>query len=97
MFVLNRFHFAVVTGWGVMIAAVIGGRLALGVPTTVAEGVTVLLLACVPLMLVLAVFGGAARRRLTPVLRETDRADELARRRVGANPTARTGSSRRSR
>lgn len=53
---LNRFHVAAFIGWFVTLAAVIGTRLSLGVPTTLAESAIVLLVISALTMGLLAVF-----------------------------------------
>lgn len=71
---LNRLHAILIGGWAVAVAALVSVRLALGTPTA-AENLAIGLAACLPVIVLLAVFRGAPSRSIGQVLYDADRQD----------------------
>jgi hypothetical protein len=79
---LNRFHIVVIAGWFAAIIAVIGVRLEMGAPVTLAQSVALLMLGCIPAAVLVLVFRGAPPPTIGQVLYETDQAAGPTTRRV---------------
>ncbi len=58
----------VVTGWFTMLIVVLGVAIAIGIPVTIGESLSVLLSGCVPALVLVAVFRGAPPRSISQVL-----------------------------
>lgn len=85
---LNRLQYTVIAGWFITLGVVLTARAALGIPTTLVEAVTVIVLGCIPAVVLLAVFHGAGPRNVTQMLHEIDgRAGETVPLRVRAHET----------
>lgn len=69
---LNKFHITVIAGWIVAVAATFAGSVALGVPTTLAQGIGWLLAGVVPALILMSVFRGAPPPTISEVLYETE-------------------------
>ena len=65
---LNRFHAIAIAGWCTIIVAVSLARIVVGAPTNVASAAVLLFLGCVPPLVLLSVFRGAAPRSVSQIL-----------------------------
>jgi hypothetical protein len=71
---LTRFHVTALTGWFGAIAVLLVIRFALGPPTSLAEGLGLLLLGALPAAIFLAIFRGAPPPTVAEVLYDTEHA-----------------------
>lgn len=71
---LTRFHVTALTGWFGTMAVLLAIRLALGPPTSIADGLGLLLLGVLPAAIFLTVFRGAPPPTVAEVLYDTEQA-----------------------
>jgi hypothetical protein len=76
---INRVHLTVITGWFVVLGAAFATRVALGTPGSVPETLAWLSVACIPAIILVAVFRGAPTQTIAQVLYETEQTPNLAR------------------
>ena len=69
---LNRFHLTVVTIWFAALLAVLGLRIVMDVPTSIVEGMGLILLGCAPALILVSVFRGAPPQTIAQVLYDAE-------------------------
>jgi hypothetical protein len=69
---LTRFHIIAIAGWCTIIVAVALARLVVGAPTNVGSAAVLVFLGCVPPLVMLAVFRGAAPRSMSQIIYDAE-------------------------
>lgn len=69
---LRQFHAVAITGWLLVLVTWLGARLTLGLPTSLDQGALWLLSGCVPIVVLLTIFRGAAPPTIAQVIYDTE-------------------------
>jgi Na+/melibiose symporter-like transporter len=76
---LNRFYMTVISSWFAALVVLFAVRVVLGGPTSLTEGVVLMLIGCVPAFVLMVVFRGAPPQTVAEVLRDAERTSSVRR------------------